>query len=258
MRQFVILLTAIVLLNSSALCQISEESKNFFRQAMEMNKSREYGTALNYFMKAYKLSPDVLAQDDQGLLDNATSFLKAKVGQDPNSAETHFQLAELLILRGINDEGIKHYKKVTTLAPSGPLAVLAQGEIDRLKQYQSPSSGSGSATSSNSGSTGSSGSSGNSGSGSNSSSSGSGRRQGVRARRKAETRQLKQRISSLQDRVAELQKDVERQKGLVQAEKLKTKKVQKELDELSQKSERWKLYYNLYMRDLGRRGSTGR
>ena len=257
MRQFVILLTAIVLLTSSALCQISEESKNFFRQAMEMNKSREYGTALNYFMKAYKLSPDVLAQDDQGLLDNATSFLQAKVGQDPNSAETHFQLAELLILRGINDEGIKHYKKVIELAPSGPLAVLAQGEIDRLKQYQSSSSGGDTSTSSNSGSTSNSGNS-SSGSGSNSSSSRSGRRRGVRARRKAETRQLKNRISSLQDRVAELQKDLERQKELVQAEKLNTKKVQKELDELTQKSERWKLYYNLYMRDLGRRGSSGR
>ena len=80
---------------------------------------------------------------------------------------------------------------------------------------------------------------------------------GPRARRKAEIRQLKERISNLQERVAEMQRDLDKQKGLVQAEQVKTKKVQKELDELNVKSQRWKLYYNLYMRDLGRRGAAG-
>ena len=127
MRQSIILLTLVFLLASTAQCQISEESKNFFRQAMEMNKSREYGTALNYFMKAYKLSPDILAEDDQGLLDNATSFLKAKVDQDPSSAETHFQLAELLILRGINDDGMNHYKKGCRTCSIGSSCRLGSG-----------------------------------------------------------------------------------------------------------------------------------
>ncbi len=260
MRQLITFIAITTLLATAAYCQISDESKNLFRQAMELNKSRDYGMALNYFMKAYKLSPDILAQDDRGLLDNATSFLQAKVGQNPDSAETHFQLAELLILRGINAEGIKHYEKVVSLAPSGPLAVLAKGEIDRLKMQGSAvapidnSSSSGSSSSSG----GSSGS-GSSGSGSSSGSSNrSSRRQGPRARRRAEVRGLKDRVSNLQDKVAEMQRELDKQKGEVQAERLKTKKVQKELDELKEKSQRWKLYYNLYMRDLGRRGAPSR
>lgn len=110
----------------------SAEAKNLFKRAMDFNNKKDYGTALNYFMKAYQMSPEILSADDQGLLDNATSFLKARVAQDPGDAENHFQLAEMFVLRGINEEASKHYKKVIEIAPGGPLALLSKNEISKI------------------------------------------------------------------------------------------------------------------------------
>jgi len=213
--------------------QVTEEAKGLFRQAMELNDQRDYGTALEYFMRAYKSSPDILAQDDRGLLDNATEFLRAKAHQEPDRAETHFQLAELLLLRGLDDEGIQHYERVVALAGGTALAVLAQGELDRLAAARAAAAQATTATAAN---------------GDGSPSDGDSSSTDTR-----EVAALKERVNRLQERLADLQRELEQQKAAVDAERDKTKAVQKELDELKTQSERWKLYYTLYMRELGRR-----
>lgn len=234
----VLFLTLILLLPTKGDCELSTESKNLFRRAMELNERGDYGRALNYFMKSYKLSPEILAEDDNGLLEKATKFLRAKAEKEDGSSETHFQLAELLLLRGIENEGLEHYEKVVELSPSGPLAVLARSEIDRLKARMKADQAQRS-------------SSGNDGDGSSGSTSQSNTSRS-RGMNNAKVNQLKNRIQRLQEQVASLQRQLEKQKRAVEAEREKNSSVKKELEELQKKSKRWKLYYHLYMRDLGR------
>jgi tetratricopeptide (TPR) repeat protein len=85
-------------------------------------------------MKAYQISPEILSEDDHGLLDNATALLEARVNQHPDNAESHFQLAELLVLMGLLSEAAINYQKVIDISPNGPLALLSKGELDKIKK----------------------------------------------------------------------------------------------------------------------------
>lgn len=224
------LLLVVALLAPAALLAqadaVSDEAKRLFRQALEFNDRRDYANALTYFMQAYKEAPAILAADDRGLLDNVTSHLQARVDADPTQAEPHYQLAELLVLRGMDTEALVQYREVVRLAPGGPLAALAAGEIRRLEtraaQLRAAVAPVGAPTGGGSGD-------------------------------QSQTADLVERVTDLQAEVERLQselaaarRDLEEAQRDSEEAKAEATKVRKQFEQLEQDAKRWKLYYNLY------------
>jgi len=206
---------------------VPEEAKRLFRQALEYNDRHEYGTALNYFLRAYQQAPEIMAEDDAGLLDNATNFLEAKANREDNNAEAHFQLAELLVLRGRNEEGLEQYRKVVEIASEGPLSALAKGEIQRIEAQlaavasalsaQENPPGSGGPGSSND-----------------------------EKELRAEVAQLRTRVQELEEELQTYRKQKTEHSTEVERARAETQKLQQEFEQFQKQASRWKTYYNIH------------
>lgn len=208
---------------------VRQEAQEAFRQAMALNKSRDYARALEYFMKAYQADQAILAQDDQGLLDSALNHLKEQLVASPNDVNHCFQLAEVLKLKGLTDEALQYYRKVVDLDRNTPLATLAEGEI-RAIEALAPATPSPTTTAP----------------------------AGVvpppvapvaPAAPQADpqvVQELREAVETLQQRVQELETELAAEKERASTESEDTEKLKKEHEELKKKAETWKLYYHLY------------
>jgi tetratricopeptide (TPR) repeat protein len=217
---FVLTIVTVLILSCSLVyAEPSAEAKSLFKRAMELNQRQDYATALNYLMKAYQISPEILAQDDQGLMDNATAFLKARVTSKPDNGEAHFQLAELLILRGMESEAAKHYEKVITLTPSSPLAILAQGELDKINQNQQQVAAITTTAT----------------------------QQTTEKKDSPKVAKLKKRVASLEDEVRSLQKKLKQQRADEKERFAQYEKMEEDYKQLQKDSALWKLSYIRHM-----------
>ena len=204
---------------------ISPQAREAFKQAMALNRSRQYAKALEYFLKAHQSDPSILSEDDQGLLPNATNYLKEQLAANPNDINHSFQLAELYSLRGRLDEALSCYRNVTSLNRNSPLANLADAEIARIEGMQQASAAATAAVAA----------------------AAPPPTAVTTTMKSADEKKLNDTIEILEERISDLEKMNEASREEAKAAQEDKEKLQKEFDELKTKAETWKLYYRLYM-----------
>ncbi len=223
--------------------EVAPRAAGYFKRALQCNHEGDYARALEYFLMAYREDASVLALDDGGLLDNAESYLRKKLSENPEDVSMMFRLAELLYMRDSLEESLSWYEKVVKLASDTPQASLARRKIERIREElqerkrlmeaavasapPSPSRADG-------------------GDGGDDDSSGGKDWKALYTAQLEKTRrlemeleELKRQRDSLQKHVEELQKELKRLRG--------------EYTTLQRKSRFWKKYYKRYRNDpLGR------
>lgn len=217
------------------------KAMSLLRKALQESSAGNYGAALKLYFDAHKEDPEILALDDEGLLNKSARWLSDQLDDDDSDVHAHFQMAELKSLQGMERQALGHFEKVVSLAPDSPLAKLAKPLIQDLQAtvaaLPNPAASSG----------GGGGGGGGAAGGSSS------------------------KISELEDQVTTLRDDLARARNEVQTLKQRLAKAQAggdargELDKLRKEfnaykaeAEQWKLYKNLYfanpanVRDLRR------
>lgn len=220
------LLATILLLPSSLLAQdgaTDPAARDAFKQAMALNRSKQYAKALEYFLKAHQTDPSILSEDDQGLLANATQYLQEQLAANPNDINHCFQLAELHALRGQFDEALTYYRKVGDLNRNTPLANLADAEIKRIEAMQQAAATAAAAVPT------------------------APPAPTTPPPPSADVTQLEETVQALEQRIAQLEAENKTAREEAQEAREDKEKLQKEFDELKSKAETWKLYYRLYM-----------
>lgn len=222
---------ALVLLAGGLRADPNPKALSLFQKALQENSARNYGAALKMYFDAHKEDPEILALDDEGLLQNASVWLDEQLSNDDADVHAHFQMAELKMLQGLERQALGHYEKVVQLEPQSPLANLAKPLVQDLKarlssQPTTITVGGGSSSSSG---------------GSSGSSSRESELQGEVDRLQQELSRSKDQISSLQRQLNEAQ-----QGGNAQAE---LDKLRSEFAAYKQEAEQWKLYKTLYFAD---------
>lgn len=135
------LVLAILLATGARAVDPNPKAMGFFRKALEENKAGNFGAALKLYIDAHREDPEILALDEQGLMDNATGWLGEQLDADDNDLHAHFQMAELQLLQGSQRQALGHYEKVVQLDPTSPLAKLA-GPLIKDLQARLPAAGS--------------------------------------------------------------------------------------------------------------------
>ncbi len=221
--------TLLLAVATSPLLALSPKAKTLLRQALDENRAGNFGRALQLFFEAHKEDPDVLAQDDEGLLQNASRWLDGELKRDDTDPHSHFQQAELKMLQGLPGEALGHYEKVAQLAPGSSLANLAQPAIQGIKAqlkaasmtYVAASGGGGGAATSAPGA----------------------------------DKALKEQVESLQKDLEEARREVERLKGDLTRERARPdassdlEKLRQEFEDYKKQAEEWKLYHRLFFAD---------
>lgn len=202
----------------------SAAAQDAFKQAMALNRSKQYAKALEYFLKAHQADPSILSEDDQGLLPNATNYLREQLAANPNDINHCFQLAELYALRGNFDEALSYYRKVGNLNRNTPLANLADAEIKRIEAMQQATAAAAAAPPTPAPAP-----------------------AVAPPPPSADVSQLKDTVQALEQRITELETETQAAREEAKEAREDKEKLQKEFDELKAKAETWKLYYRLYM-----------
>ncbi len=104
---------------------------------------KEYRLAEKYYQDALKIEPRfAIALSGlgktyiaTGRIFEAIAILEKAVKNSPNSAELYFDLANAYTLSGEYKKALSAYRKVIEFAPDGSLAVDAQKEIERLRNW---------------------------------------------------------------------------------------------------------------------------
>jgi len=87
-----------------------------WHEALAAHAAGDHDRALARFLAARDLAPEVLALDDEGLLDGVERHLRDRTVADPADADAWLSLADVLRLRGRWAEAGRTYDRVTTLA----------------------------------------------------------------------------------------------------------------------------------------------
>lgn len=112
---------------------IKGEALLHFEQAMTLRRKGDVASALDHYMRAHKANPDVLAHDDEGLLDDALRLLSAKAATGSAPVHRTFQLCEVYALKGFEAESMACYRKVVKEDTDSPFGKLAREKLERLR-----------------------------------------------------------------------------------------------------------------------------
>jgi hypothetical protein len=124
---------AAALLVGTAAAEPSPKAVSLFRKALQENEAGNYGAALKMYFDAHKEDAEVLALDDEGLLQKASIWLDEQLSADDNDIHAHFQMAELKMLQGLERQALGHYRKVVTIDNASALAKMAGPLIKNLE-----------------------------------------------------------------------------------------------------------------------------
>lgn len=225
------LLALVLLLPAGRVRADSAKAQELFKGALEENRNRNFSTAFKLLADAQKEDPNVLAQDDEGLLQNVETWLQEQLDKNDGDVDAHFQMGELRVIQGLPDEALTHYQKVVSIGGSSPLAALAQPLVDDLKaQGAGRSGGSGSAAA-----------------------------KPTETPSGPSTSQLQDEVNRLQSELASAQNEIASLKEQIAAQGQPTdsgaelERLKQEFDEYKKQAENWRTFHNLYFAEKGRR-----
>lgn len=117
-----------------ALCadDVNPDAEELFKKAQEFRQAGDMDRAMDSLLRSYHVDPGVLSLNDDGLIRAILKHLKDGLHRSPNDVTLTFKMAEFLNISGRLEQAIKFYEKVVSLQPAGHLAQTAQVEADRL------------------------------------------------------------------------------------------------------------------------------
>lgn len=205
---------------------IAPEARQAFSRAMEHHRKKDVDLAIDEFLKGYSVDANILSFNDEGLLDAAMTALAARLAAQPKDLGLNYRLAEITNIKGATEESLGHYRKVVALAPQSPQAAVAREEIRKLEASLAAARAASAAAA-------------------------------VPTTEVAPTpppiySHAQRRAAAdeaSQDKIKQLQDELQKMKDEADQSKEKLEKLQKEYDELNKKAQKWYFYYTRFFAD---------